>query len=169
MNLQLLQKAGEELYLSMDAIQLQASFFKKIKEGLPAHKALVDEVAEQLNLSNDSAYRRIRGDKGLTFDEIQILSSHFRLSLDSFLHLQNESLVFTGKNIDRSNFDFENYLLGIVQQLSFFSSAKHKEMYYLIRTFRFSTTLCFLNWQLLSVISGAVTILIIPNSIRDNF
>jgi hypothetical protein len=115
----------------VNAVELQIAFLKQIKNQLPQHLALVDVLAEQLNISNDSAYRRIRGEKHFTFDEIQILSAHFRISLDNFLHLQNNALVFWGKNIDRQTFDFENYLQGIVKQLEYFTSAREKQMYYL--------------------------------------
>jgi hypothetical protein len=114
----------------MNAIELQTAFFKKIKDQLPQHMALVDIVAEQLNISNDSAYRRIRAEKHLTFDEIQVLAAHFKISLDSFLHLQNDGVVFWGKNIDRHNFDFHNYLQGIVSQLEYFVAADEKQMFY---------------------------------------
>lgn len=47
------------------------------------------------------------------------------------MHLQNDALIFWGKNIDRSKFDFENYLQGIVQQLRFFlTGADEKHMFY---------------------------------------
>ena len=113
----------------MNAAELQTAFLKQIKNQLPSHLALVDAIAEQLNLSNDSAYRRIRGEKHLTFDEIHILAARYKISLDSFLHLQADSLIFWGKNIDRQTFDFENYLQGIVSQLEFFMPAKEKQMY----------------------------------------
>ncbi len=115
----------------MNAAELQTAFLKQIKNQLPSHLALVDAIAEQLNLSNDSSYRRIRGEKHLTFDEIQILASHFKISLDSFLHLQNDSLIFWGKNIERHSFDFQKFLMGIVQQLEYFIPSKQLQMFYL--------------------------------------
>ncbi len=114
----------------MNAIELQTAFFKKIKDQLPSHIALVDIVAEQLNISNDSAYRRIRAEKHLSFDEIQVLAAHFKISLDSFLHLQNDGVVFWGHNIDRNSFDFESYLQGIASQLEYFVDADEKQMFY---------------------------------------
>ncbi|MEO6454223.1 MAG: hypothetical protein ABIN97_09135 [Ginsengibacter sp.] len=115
----------------MNAVELQIAFLKEIKNQLPQHLALVDALAEQLNISNDSAYRRIRGEKHFTFDEIQILAANFKISVDSFLHLQNDAVVFWGENIDRRVFDFENYLQGIVGQLEYFTSAREKQMFYL--------------------------------------
>ncbi|MEP6950114.1 MAG: hypothetical protein ABI863_12590 [Ginsengibacter sp.] len=115
----------------MNAVELQVAFLKEIKNKLPSHLSLVDALAGQLNISNDSAYRRIRAEKHFTFDEIQILAAHFKISLDSFLHLQKEALIFWGKNIDRHSFDFENYLQGIVRQLEYFMRANEKQMFYL--------------------------------------
>jgi hypothetical protein len=40
---------------------MQQLFFHHIKERMPDHLSLVDEVAELLNMSNDSAYRRFAG------------------------------------------------------------------------------------------------------------
>ena len=115
----------------MNAAELQASFLKQIKNQLPQHLALVDALADELNISNDSAYRRIRGEKHLTFDEIQILAAKYKISLDTFLHLQNNALIFWGQNIDRHTFDFENYLQSIVTQLEYFLTADKVQMYYL--------------------------------------
>ena len=115
----------------MNAAELQTAFLKQIKNQLPSYVALVDVIADHLNLSNDSAYRRIRGEKHLTFDEIQILASHFRISLDSFLHLQTDSVMFWGKIRVRETFDFEKYLGNIVWQLEQFIPYTQKQMFYL--------------------------------------
>ncbi len=37
----------------MNAVELQIAFLKQIKNVLPQHLALVDALAEQLNISND--------------------------------------------------------------------------------------------------------------------
>ncbi|HWB26282.1 MAG TPA: helix-turn-helix transcriptional regulator [Chitinophagaceae bacterium] len=114
----------------MDTTELQLSFFKHLKEKMPSHISFVDEVAELLNISNDSAYRRIRGEKTLGLDEIQLLAKHYGVSLDQFFHIRSRSIVFDGNYINRDRFTFENYLHGIVQQLSLFTGAQQKEMFY---------------------------------------
>ena len=57
---------------------------------------MVDEVADILCISNDSAYRRIRREKPISLEEIQKLSLHYKISLDQFMHLQSDSFIFTG-------------------------------------------------------------------------
>src|SRR5215813_15338916 len=99
----------------MLATQLQTSFFKYLKDKLPSHISLVDEVAELLNISIDSAYRRIRGENTLRFDEIQLLAKHYGVSLDQFLELQSNAIIFSGSFVNRDKFDFESYLKKIVK------------------------------------------------------
>ena len=114
----------------MNPTELQVSFFKKIKDKLPSHISLPDIIATQLNISNDSAYRRIRGEKSLTLDEIEILVSKTNVSLDQFFKVNGNSneINFAGKLIDHEIFDFEDYLTGIVNQLQIFVEADEKEM-----------------------------------------
>ncbi len=43
--------------------QLQINLFNHIKSVMPSNLSFVDEIADVLDISNDSAYRRIRGEK----------------------------------------------------------------------------------------------------------
>ncbi|HEY4206657.1 MAG TPA: helix-turn-helix domain-containing protein [Puia sp.] len=115
----------------MGTENVQVSFFQHIKALLPPHLSLVDEIAELLNLSNDSAYRRLRGEKPLSFDELQKICGHFKISLDQFFHLQSNSIVFTGQVAGQGAFDYEQYLLDILRNVQLMNSFPSKEMYYL--------------------------------------
>ena len=42
---------------------IQLVLFQKIRDQLSDHVSMVDEIADILGISNDSAYRRIRGEK----------------------------------------------------------------------------------------------------------
>ncbi|MEI9909241.1 MAG: helix-turn-helix domain-containing protein [Bacteroidota bacterium] len=78
----------------MESSGVQQVFFTHLRSVLPHHLSIVDEVANLLDISNDSAYRRMRGDKPLTFEEVQKLCVHFNLSLDSIFHLNTDSYIF---------------------------------------------------------------------------
>ena len=112
----------------MNAADLQTSFFKYIKNHLQTNISLVDEVADILNVSTDAAYRRIRGEKSLTFEEIHILANKYSLSLDQFLHLQPVVVPFSGYYIQHDDNGFENYLQNLVRQLSLIEMADEKSM-----------------------------------------
>lgn len=114
----------------MESNGSQQVFFQHIKALLPAHLSLVDEVAEVLNISNDSAYRRIRGEKPIGMEEIKKLCIHYNISLDQFMHLNSDSVLFTGKLANRTNFSFELYLENFLQQIQTVNSFQEKEMYY---------------------------------------
>ena len=117
----------------MESANIQVAFFNHIKTLLPAHLSLVDEIAELLNISNDSAYRRIRGEKPIALEEIQKLATHFKISLDQFLHLDSDSFIFTGKLANATDHVFEKWMENLLQQLIFINSFQHKHMYFLAK------------------------------------
>ena len=114
----------------MEPVGAQQLFLQHIKSLLPPHLSLVDEVAEVLNISNDSAYRRIRGEKPIALEEIKKLCIHFRISLDQFMHLNSDSVLFTGKLADKTNFSFDLYLDNFLNEMEMINSFEEKEMYY---------------------------------------
>ena len=110
---------------------VQQIFFQHVKDHLPAHLSLVDEVAELLNISVDSAYRRIRGEKPISFEETRTLCSHFRISLDQLFHLETDTLLFTGKFANNEDFNFDGYLLEILRLLKYINSFQRKEIQFM--------------------------------------
>src|SRR5450759_4571115 len=112
----------------MERTTAQSVFFQHIKTLLPPHLSLVDEIAEVLNISNDSAYRRIRGEKPIALEEIKKLCIKFNISLDQLLHLDSHSMVFSGRLASPQNFNFESYLDDFLQQMLFIESFEQKEL-----------------------------------------
>ena len=114
------------------ANHLQRSFFQRIKETIPSHLSLADELAECLNISLDSAYRRMRGEKPIDFEELAKLAVHFKISLDQFLHLSSDSILFTDRSLQTTGQQqFDLYLKALIQDLSHMNSFEQKKMYYL--------------------------------------
>ncbi len=79
----------------MDSNLIQQSFFNQIKSKLPSHFSFVDEIALVLNISNDSAYRRIRGEKPIGLDEMYLLCSKYNVSVDQLFQLKNNTILFS--------------------------------------------------------------------------
>lgn len=117
----------------MDTPNTQLLFFQHIRSLLPSHVSLADEIADLLQISTDSAYRRIRGEKGISMEEMQILASHYKISMDQFLHIQTDSFLFSGRLANAGDFTFEQWLGGVLQQVSFFNSFSRKHVYYLAK------------------------------------
>ncbi|HPH92873.1 MAG TPA: helix-turn-helix transcriptional regulator [Ferruginibacter sp.] len=114
----------------MDSNQSQVIFFNHIKSKLPAHLSLVDEVAELLNISNDSAYRRIRGEKQIGMDELQILCNKYKVSLDQLLQIQTNTVIFSGNKVDNVIFDFKKYLQDVASNLGLFKMLQDPRIYF---------------------------------------
>lgn len=117
----------------MNTTDLQASLFHQIKNKLSVGTSLADEVAALLNISSDSAYRRIRGEKLLTLDELFLLVERYQLSMDSLLNVKADVIAFQGRYIDPALFRFEDYLAAVGQQVKYMTSFKERTMYYLCK------------------------------------
>ena len=111
--------------------QLQINLFHHIKSVLPSNLSLADEIADLLNVSVDSAYRRIRGEKQLIFEEIQKLSQHFKISIDKILNLKSDSTLFSGIYLEHKDFDFLKYLDdNMYNNLAYVARFEQKELIY---------------------------------------
>jgi hypothetical protein len=123
----------------MESTGIQAAFFQHLKSLLPPHLSLVDEIAELLDISNDSAYRRIRAEKPISFEELQKLCLRYHISLDQFLHLQSDTFIFSGKLATSSDTFYEDWINKLVQDLSFMNTFEQKHFYYLTKDIPFIT------------------------------
>ena len=63
--------------------KIQLMLFEKIQRIIPGNQALVNIISDSLNISNDAAYRRIRGDKLIDIEETVELCRIFNISLNS--------------------------------------------------------------------------------------
>lgn len=121
----------------MVANQIQQTLFQHLKNQLPAHLSLVDEVADLLQISSDSAYRRIRGEKSISLEELQKLCSRFKLSVDQVLHLQSDAFIFSGQLTNSSDFTFETWMQTDIKHLEKILSFKQRHLYYLAKEIPF--------------------------------
>ncbi len=109
---------------------IQQVFLTQLKDKLPGHVSLVEELAETLSVSNDSAYRRIRGETALSIREVYVLSSRFGLSLDSMLQDIGNAVTFENMSFVNHAFDSVNYLKKILADLKNIASFEDSEIIY---------------------------------------
>ena len=122
---------------------IQAYLFQRIKEMLPPDTSLVDTVAAVLHVSQDSAYRRIRGETLLVLEEAKILCEEFGLSLDQLLHATTRSVIFENIELNSSATDFTQYLKGILQELQALHACNQKSITYVTIDIPFFYQLCY--------------------------
>jgi hypothetical protein len=121
----------------MQATELQQQFFSYLKSVLPPHISMVDELTDLLNISYDSVYRRIRGEKPLALNELRNICEHYHISLDQVLQLQNDTVVFKAPDINQNGLPFGEYLKGMLAQLRYFNSFQQKKMLYFCKDMTF--------------------------------
>jgi hypothetical protein len=107
----------------------QQNLFQKIKDVLPAYRSLADELASVLSVSVDSAYRRIRGETKLTFDEAMQLCAHYKISPEMTSGVSSESVLFSYKPVN-TELDFRHYLDSLTKSLQQVSENKNGELMY---------------------------------------
>lgn len=121
----------------MDTSNIQVLLFQHIKQAMPAHVSMVDEIADLLHISNDSAYRRIRGEKEISLSELKTLSEHFKISIDQILQLQNELVVFRAPEINAERVTFREYLESMLKYMKYFNTFTNKKMLYFCKDITF--------------------------------
>src|SRR5450432_1174224 len=118
----------------MTSSSVQVLFFQHLKTQLPQHLSMVDEIAELLGISNDSAYRRIRGEKPIDLEETHKLCIHFKTSMDQLMHLQQNTFIFSGQ-LRGTNTEtaFEEWLQDVLYQFQEINSFEKKHIYFLMK------------------------------------
>ncbi|MCU0380286.1 MAG: hypothetical protein MUE58_03760 [Chitinophagaceae bacterium] len=115
---------------NMDTRQIQTTLFNTIRENQAAGESFPEKIAGLLDISTDSAYRRIRGEKELSYSEICTLCRQMNLSLDQFLGLGDGQVLFSGNFIEEGIFEFTDYLKEIRDTLSLIEHVNPKQLIY---------------------------------------
>jgi len=117
----------------METTELQQQLFSYLKGSIPPHLSLIDELGELLDLSADSVYRRIRGEKPITLSELKTICEYYHLSLDQLLQLENDTVAFRAPDLAKKNVPFIDVLRSMLRQLKYFNSFKQRHMLYLCK------------------------------------
>ena len=97
----------------------QIEFLKNIQQTISSNIAFVDELADLLEISKDSAYRRLRGETSLTFMELGLLCGHYKVSFDSFNSTPDMQVVpFRYKKLLGSKENYVAYLKELCSELN---------------------------------------------------
>jgi hypothetical protein len=123
--------------------QIQEYLFQRVKEMLPSGASLVDVIAETLHISQDSAYRRIRGETQIVLEEAKILCSEFAISLDQLLNMNKCSVVFDNVVLGATTVNFTTYLNGILYELNTLNAHQQKTITYITNDLPFFYQFCY--------------------------
>jgi hypothetical protein len=118
------------LIIAKNSIMNQQDFLQKIEDIIPANTSLVNELCDILDLSMDSAYRRIRGATQLNISEISTLCKHYRISFDVFDDMDLDNVTFSFYNVDYKMSSFELYLQNMLRDLKIIRNSKNPSIQY---------------------------------------
>ena len=111
-------------------LPLQNIFIQKLKENLPKNVGLAEEMAEILEISTDSAYRRIRGETDLSIDEVYKLTKKYNISVDSVFSNLSDTVTFAYTKLTDSADNFEKYLSRILNHLKLLNTQEERKIVY---------------------------------------
>lgn len=95
---------------------IQSAFLEEVKKRLPANLSFVDELAEILSISRDSAYRRIRGETVLSLDEAKKLCGRYGVSIDSLFTPTSNMVPFMDRS-PSANYTLDQWLTSIFKNV----------------------------------------------------
>lgn len=114
----------------MNVNEIQQQLFQAIKRKLQKEESIIEEIARLLGISTDSAYRRMRGEKTITFEELYTIATNYNISLDQLMDINSGAIMFQGQYLDKQTFRFEEYSTSLLQNMAYMNSFKEKEFYY---------------------------------------
>src|SRR5687767_12934121 len=124
-------KKEKDTTLTREKNNAQAAFMQKVKDALPPNISIVEELVDLLGISQDSAYRRLRGETFLSIEEITLICSRYKISFDTFIQSsQNETVNFIYRSLKNSQDSYHDYLKRILTDLKKLSSYPNSEIVY---------------------------------------
>lgn len=111
---------------------IQSSFLEKIRSRVPENISFADKLAELLNISRDSAYRRIRGETVLSLDEVKKLCDRFGVSLDALLSPSVNTSLFHHRALSTS-YTLEQWLNSVGSNMEVVNGFNQREMIFAAR------------------------------------
>lgn len=112
--------------------KLQSDFLDQVKFRLSDKVSFVDMLASFLQISRDSAYRRIRGETVLTLDEAKKLCDLFGISLDSHFSSSANCSLFHYRTLS-TTYTLDRWLDSVGKNFTFFNTFGDKEMIFAVK------------------------------------
>jgi hypothetical protein len=109
---------------------IQEILFQDIKNKLPPNISFVHDLSELLGISYDSAYRRIRGEKELSLEELKSICIHYNVSVDSLFNFKSNQVIFNSLALGEAGFTFENWLQSLLEGIKRIHSCQQREIIY---------------------------------------
>ena len=113
-------------------MEVQKYLFEVLKARIPDQHRMVDIVEELLGISTDAAYKRIRGQKELSFTELRTLSQKFNLPLEEiFSYKSEQTAIFSYVPVNFADQEaYIQYLNNLNDGMAVLKASSDKEIYF---------------------------------------
>lgn len=101
--------------------------FNVIRQKLPNNVSFTDEISDVLDISYDAAYRRLNGRTALSFEEGLKLAKHYKISLNNFYDLEEETISVLKQSSTNSVDGLVDFFDVVTKSVNLFSKFKTPE------------------------------------------
>lgn len=109
---------------------VQEILFQSIRSKIAPNISFVHDLSDLLEISYDSAYRRIRGEKELSLEELKIICLHYQISVDSLFNFRSNHVIFNSMAIGEGGLDIAKWLQTLLGAIKLIHAAKEREIIY---------------------------------------
>ncbi len=109
---------------------IQEQFLQRVKSAVPVNVSFVDELADLLKLSTDSAYRRIRCETLFNIEEITLICKHFRVSFDPEVQHMSNKVTFDYLKLDDKKDNFKLWLMFVSGDVKKIGTSPNNQIIY---------------------------------------
>lgn len=120
----------KKVITSPSVSKVQNYFIDQLKLILPDNLVLAQEISDILEITLDSAYRRIRCETLLSIDEVFKISSKYNLNIDDVFSNTSNTVRFDYIKLTDSELNFENYLLSIMSHIKELNKYENRKLIY---------------------------------------
>lgn len=111
-------------------LPFQEKLVEIIRQQIPDHISLPAELAQVLDISPDSAYRRLRCETAFTLDETVKVCQHFEVPLESLNELVSHIVSFRYNPLGSEFEEFKAYLVNFSTHISQIAQFEEKHIFY---------------------------------------
>lgn len=117
--------------MEKESNQVQQDLFNHLQSLSSKKTPFVNELMSILELSRSGAYKKIKGESNLSFDDVLKLSRHFGFSIDQFIAERHNAIPFFVDAIRSLPTQYNEYMRNINTHFEFIRGCKNVDFCYI--------------------------------------
>lgn len=110
--------------------KFQLAFVELLKNSIPSHLNLAEELSSRMSMSLDSVYRRLRCETDFSLEETMSISAQFNISITHLLTAESNLVTFRANSLNKETNTFAEYLRVLHGDLNWISSSPEASITY---------------------------------------